>query len=125
MVKKSEIVNKTVAGVNVPVTTSGAANSELNSELVTKNIEEINQKFKERSIRAKIFVKQNYLARTLTRRKVINSHFHEFGLLDLTFLFSRNFINITSSELSDIGIKILRLDSTTHTKTAVISTRSK
>ncbi|MBO8227951.1 hypothetical protein HA150_03455 [Prochlorococcus marinus XMU1414] len=61
MSRKSEIVNKIKSGVNRLTRTSGAADSELNSELVTKNIEEINQKFKERSIRAKIFVKQNYL----------------------------------------------------------------
>ena len=61
MSRKSEIVNKIKSGVNRLTRTSGAANSELDSELVTKNIAEINQKFKERSIKAKLFVKQNYL----------------------------------------------------------------
>ena len=56
MNKKSEIVNKIKSGVNRLTRSSGATNSELNSELVTKNIEEINQKFKERRVKAKIFV---------------------------------------------------------------------
>ena len=61
MNKKSEIVNKIKSGVSRLTRSSGATNSELNSELVTKNIEEINQKFKVRRIKAKIFVIQNHL----------------------------------------------------------------
>ena len=61
MNKKSDIVNKIKSGVSRLTRSSGATNSELNSELVTENITEINQKFKERSIKAKLFVKQNYL----------------------------------------------------------------
>ena len=73
MNKKSEIVNKIKSGVNRLTRSSGATNSELNSELVTKNIEEINQKFKERRIKAKIFVKQNnlYIRGTYTDSKGI------------------------------------------------------
>jgi len=71
--KKSEIVNKIKSGVSRLTRSSGATNSELNSELVTKNIEEINQKFKERRIKAKIFVKQNnlYIRGTYTDSKGI------------------------------------------------------
>ena len=73
MNKKSEIVNKIKSGVSRLTRSSGATNSELNSELVTKNIEEINQKFKERRIKAKIFVKQNnlYIRGTYTDSKGI------------------------------------------------------
>ena len=61
MNKKSDNFNKTKLGGNRLTRSSSGSNSELNSELVTQNIEEINQKFKERSIKAKIFAKQNYL----------------------------------------------------------------
>ena len=61
MNKKSDNFNKTKLGGNRLTRSSSVSNSELNSELVTQNIEEINQKFKERSIKAKIFAKQNYL----------------------------------------------------------------
>ena len=61
MYKKSDNFNKTKLGGNRLTRSSSGSNSELNSELVTQNIEEINQKFKERSIKAKIFAKQNYL----------------------------------------------------------------
>ena len=61
MNKKSDNFNKTKLGGNRLTRSSSGSNSELDSELVTQNIEEINQKFKERSIKAKIFAKQNYL----------------------------------------------------------------
>ena len=61
MNKKSDNFNKTKLGGNRLTRSSSGSNSELNSELVTQNIEEINQKFKERNIKAKIFAKQNYL----------------------------------------------------------------
>ena len=41
MGKKSENVNKTVVGVNVPATPSGATNSETDSETL-KALEEVN-----------------------------------------------------------------------------------
>ena len=51
MNKKSDNFNKTKLGGNRLTRSSSGSNSELNSELVTQNIEEINQKFKERSIK--------------------------------------------------------------------------
>ena len=60
MVKKSEIVNKTVAGVNVPVTTSGAANSETDSETL-KALKEVNNRLKQRKIKGKLVIARNSL----------------------------------------------------------------
>ena len=67
MVKKSEIVNKTVADVNVPVTTSGAANSETDSE-TQKALQEVNNRLKQRKIKGKLVVARNsYLFEELTK----------------------------------------------------------
>ena len=60
MSRKSEIVNKTVAGVNVPVTTSGAANSETDSETLSA-ILDLNKRLKTRNIKAKLVIGRNHL----------------------------------------------------------------
>ena len=60
MVKKSEIVNKTVSGVNVPVTASGAAISETDSE-TQKALQEVNNRLKQRKIKGKLVIARNSL----------------------------------------------------------------
>ena len=55
------IGNKTKPGGSDPARGSSAENSELDSELVNQNILEINQKNKERGIKAKLLTKGNYL----------------------------------------------------------------
>ena len=52
--KRKSVVNH-LGGIN------DVKNSELDSELMKKKIEELNKKFKERSIKARILSKQNYL----------------------------------------------------------------
>ena len=61
MKKLFGIGNKTKPGGSDPARGSSARNSELDSELLKKKIEELNKKFKERSIKARILSKQNYL----------------------------------------------------------------
>ena len=60
MGKKSENVNKTVVGVNVPATSSGATNSETDSETL-KALEEVNIRLKDRKIKAKLVSARNSL----------------------------------------------------------------
>ena len=60
MVKKSENVNKTVVGVNVPAKPSGATNSETDSETL-KALEEVNIRLKDRKIKAKLVSARNSL----------------------------------------------------------------
>ena len=60
MVKKSEIVNKTVAGVTEPVTVSGVANSETDSE-TQKALQEVNNRLKQRKIKGKLVIARNSL----------------------------------------------------------------
>ena len=60
MGKKSENVNKTVVGVNVPATPSGATNSETDSETL-KALEEVNIRLKDRKIKAKLVSARNSL----------------------------------------------------------------
>ena len=61
MKKLFGIGNKTKPGGSDPARGSSARNSELDSELVNQNIIEINQKNKERGIKAKLLTKGNYL----------------------------------------------------------------
>ena len=61
MSKKSANINKRKSGVNTLGGIDVAENSEPDSELLKKKIEELNDKFKERSIKARILSKQNYL----------------------------------------------------------------
>ena len=61
MKKLFGIGNKTKPGGSDPARGSSGRNSELNSELVDQNILEINQKNKERGIKAKLLTKGNYL----------------------------------------------------------------
>ena len=61
MSKKSANINKRKSGVNTLGDVDAVGNSEPNSELLKKKIEELNGKFKERSIKARILSKQNYL----------------------------------------------------------------
>ena len=61
MKKLFGIGNKTKPGGSDPARGSSARNSELDSELVNQNIIEINQKNKERGIKAKLITKGNYL----------------------------------------------------------------
>ena len=61
MKKLFGIGNKTKPGGSDPTRGSSGKNSELNSELVDQNILEINQKNKERGIKAKLLTKGNYL----------------------------------------------------------------
>ena len=61
MKKLFGIGNKTKPGGSDPARGSSGKNSELNSELVDQNILEINQKNKERGIKAKLLTKGNYL----------------------------------------------------------------
>ena len=61
MKKLFGIGNKTKPGGNDPARGSSSKNSELNSELVDQNILEINQKNKERGLKAKLLTKGNYL----------------------------------------------------------------
>ncbi len=61
MKKLFGIGNKTKPGGSDPAKGSSAKNSELDSELVNQNILEINQKNKERGIKAKLLTKGNYL----------------------------------------------------------------
>ena len=61
MKKLFGIGNKTKPGGSDPARGSSARNSELDSELVNQNILEINQKNKERGIKAKLITKGNYL----------------------------------------------------------------
>ena len=58
MGKKSENVNKTAVGVNVPATPSGATNSETDSETL-KALEEVNIRLKDRKIKAKLVSARN------------------------------------------------------------------
>ena len=60
MGKKSENVNKTAVGVNVPATPSGATNSETDSETL-KALEEVNIRLKDRKIKAKLVSARNSL----------------------------------------------------------------
>ena len=60
MGKKSENVNKTVVGVNVPATPSGATNSETDSETLSA-ILDLNNRLKTRNIKAKLVVGRNHL----------------------------------------------------------------
>ena len=61
MSKKSANINKRNSGVNTLGDIDAVENSEPDSELLKKKIEELNEKFKERSIKARILSKQNYL----------------------------------------------------------------
>ena len=61
MSKKSANINKRKSGVNTLGDIDAVENSEPDSELFKKKIEELNDKFKERSIKARILSKQNYL----------------------------------------------------------------
>ena len=61
MSKKSANINKRKSGVNTLGDVDAVGNSEPDSELLKKKIEELNDKFKERSIKARILSKQNYL----------------------------------------------------------------
>ena len=61
MSKKSANINKRKSGVNTLGGIDAAENSEPDSELLKKKIKELNDKFKERSIKARILSKQNYL----------------------------------------------------------------
>ena len=58
MGKKSENVNKTVVGVNVPATPSGATNSETDSETL-KALSELNERLKDRNIKARLVSARN------------------------------------------------------------------
>ena len=59
MSKKSANINKRNSGVNTLGDIDAVENSEPDSELLKKKIEELNEKFKERSIKARILSKQN------------------------------------------------------------------
>ena len=61
MSKKSANINKGQPVVAHLGGINDVKNSELDSELMKKKIEELNKKFKERSIKARILSKQNYL----------------------------------------------------------------
>ena len=61
MSKKSANINKRKSVVKHLGGINDVKNSELDSELMKKKIEELNKKFKERSIKARILSKQNYL----------------------------------------------------------------
>ena len=61
MSKKSANINKRKSSDNILGDIDTVENSELDSELLKKKIEELNEKFKERSIKARILSKQNYL----------------------------------------------------------------
>ena len=61
MSKKSANINKRKSVVEHLGGINDVKNSELDSELIKKKIEELNKKFKERSIKARILSKQNYL----------------------------------------------------------------
>ena len=61
MSEKSANVNKRKSVVQSSGGINTMNNSELDSELLNKKIEELNNKFKERSIKARILSKQNYL----------------------------------------------------------------
>ena len=61
MSKKSANINKRNSIVKHLGGINDVKNSELDSELMKKKIEELNKKFKERSVKARILSKQNHL----------------------------------------------------------------